>query len=70
MPAVLDFVSNAPILNLQLTRRCFLLVRYPSVLQKLREEITATKGLGKLNRTALNSLPYLQNILKESESPC
>lgn len=48
----------------------FLLVRHPKVMEKLRAEINSlpvTKE--KMNRGDLRNLHYLQNILKESESP-
>ncbi|KAL9627017.1 MAG: hypothetical protein Q9204_006870, partial [Flavoplaca sp. TL-2023a] len=44
----------------------FLLVRHPKVLAKLREEISSKiKGSTKITRSVLQSMTYLQNVLKE-----
>jgi hypothetical protein len=53
-----------------LTLYSFLLVRHPRVLAKLRSEIeamSAGRNHRRLNRTDLQDLGYLQNILTESE---
>ncbi|PVH94679.1 cytochrome P450 alkane hydroxylase [Periconia macrospinosa] len=45
----------------------FLLVRHPSVLQKLREEIDSVCGTTSgLTRSVLRKMPYLQNVLNET----
>lgn len=47
----------------------FLLVRYPEVLNKLRTEIESVTGdKTDLQREDLKQMPYLANVLKESES--
>jgi hypothetical protein len=48
----------------------FLLVRNPTVMKKLRAEISlACDSNSDLTRDDLRRMPYLQNVLKESESP-
>ena len=50
-----------------LTWAFFLLVRHPSVLEKLRVEIeTYCPDLASLTRTDLRKMTYLQNVLKET----
>jgi cytochrome P450 len=54
-----------PLLNLF---DSFTLVRYPDVLEKLRVEISsACDGKVELTRNDLRGMPYLQNVIKESE---
>ena len=46
----------------------FLLVRYPEVLNKLREEVYSTlNGSTDISRSDLRRMVYLQNVLKESK---
>ena len=50
-----------------LTWTLFLLVRYPKVLEKLREEINRKcSDLSSLTRTNLRNMSHLQNVLKET----
>ena len=50
-----------------LTWTFFLLVRYPRVLEKLREEVNANcADRTNLTRTDLKGMSYLQNVLKET----
>jgi hypothetical protein len=47
----------------------FLLVRHSNVMKKLRAEISlACDSKSNLTRDDLRRMPYLQNVLKESES--
>jgi len=48
---------------------CFLLVRHPHVMEKLRTEIARTcAARSHPSRADLKKMPYLQNVLKESTS--
>jgi len=50
-----------------LTWTFFLLLRYPRVLKKLREEVNANcSDLASLTRTDLRQMGYLQNVLRET----
>lgn len=43
-------------------------MRYPEVLEKLRKEVESVLGQDKdVTRAYIQRMPYLQNILKESE---
>jgi hypothetical protein len=47
----------------------FLLVRHPKVFESLRLEITSIcAGTARLQHSDLQSMSYLQNVLKESKS--
>lgn len=72
MLVVMDIVSSTFAIYFQvLTHASRLLVRHPTVLERLRNEIQSVAGNdSNLTREDLKKMTYLANILKESMYGC